>query len=343
MRPSARSCNLPLEYWVIAMKRRDFVFLFGSAAITPRAALAQATSGRPRLGYLSYATPLGERYRDQFLSGMRDLGYIEGQNFEMLYRFDDFQPGRTEQFAEELVELKPDVLVGGATKGAVALKKATDTIPIVIAALAEPVELGLIKSYARPGGNVTGIMPYVAGLPTKQLDLAREVVKGATRIGLLDDVIDPKARPQAEEIMAAGAKLNITVMSAAVRSRDDVVQAYELFSKQSAEVVVVEQSDILIAARQKIAEAAAAMKLPTVYGYHEHVEVGGLISYGVDLDWCFRRRAYYVDKILKGSKPAELPVEFPTTLEMWINLKAAKALGLTISPALLVQADKIIE
>jgi putative tryptophan/tyrosine transport system substrate-binding protein len=330
-----------------SMKRRDFVLLFGSAALTPRAAFAQATTNRrPRIAYFSYGakgSPLGEKYRAQFLSGMRDLGYVEGQDFEMLYRYADFQPDRLPQVAKELVELKPDVIVGGATIAAVVLKKETDTVPIVIGALADPVELGLIKSYARPGGNVTGIMPYVGGLPTKQLDLARELVKGATRIGLLDDPIDPKARPQAREIMAAGDKLNIKIIPAAVRSSDDVVQAYELFSREGAEVIVVEQSNMLIFASQQIAEAAAAAKLPTVYGYHEHVEAGGLISYGVDLDWCFRRLAYYVDKILKGAKPSELPVEFPTTLEMCINLEAANALGLTISPALLVQADKIIE
>jgi putative tryptophan/tyrosine transport system substrate-binding protein len=274
---------------------------------------------------------------------MRSLGYVDGQDFEMLYFFADFQPDRLPQLAKELVELKPEVIVGGATMSAVVLRRVTDTVPIVIAALAEPVELGLIKSYARPGGNVTGIMPYVEGLPTKQLDLARELVTGATRIGLLDDVTDPKARPQAKEIMANGAKLGIKIIPAAVRSPDDIVQAYELFSREGAEVVVVEQSNMLLAARQKIAEAAAAMKLPTVYGYHEHVEAGGLISYGVDLDWCFRREAYYVDRILKGVQPSELPVEFPTTLEMWVNLKTAKALGMTLSPALLAQADKIIE
>jgi putative ABC transport system substrate-binding protein len=268
---------------------------------------------------------------------------VEGQDFEMLYFFADFRPDRLPQLAKELVELKPEVIVGGATMSAVVLKQATDTVPIVIAALAEPVELGLITSYARPGGNVTGVMPYVEGLPTKQLDLARELVTGATRIGLLDDVTDPKARPQAKEIMANGAKLDIKIIPGAVRSPDDIVQAYELFSREGAEVVVVEQSNMLLATRQKIAEAAAAMKLPTVYGYHEHVEAGGLISYGVDLDWCFRREAYYVDRILKGVQPSELPVEFPTTLEMWVNLKTAKALGMTLSPALLAQADKIIE
>jgi putative ABC transport system substrate-binding protein len=233
--------------------------------------------------------------------------------------------------------------VAAAALEAVAATKATATIPIVVGALGDLVELGLITSYARPGGNVTGIMPYVAGLPTKQLELARELVPGATRIGLLDDVTDPKARPQSREIKAAGEKLEITIIPAEVRTAADIGRAYETFSTGGAEIVVVEQSNMLVSARQVVAEAAAAKKLPTLYGYHEHVEVGGLVSYGINLDWCYHRAAYYVDKILKGAKPANLPVEFPTTLELWINQKTAKALGLKIPPTLLVRADKIIE
>jgi putative tryptophan/tyrosine transport system substrate-binding protein len=230
-----------------------------------------------------------------------------------------------------------------ATLNAVALKKATDTLPIVVAALADPIELGLIKSYAHPGGNLTGIMPYVNGLPTKQLELARELVPGATRIGLLDDVTDPKARPQGQEIRAAGQKLDIKIISGEVHTAADIGQAYEIFSEADAQIVVVEQSSMLLVASQVIADAAAAKKLPTLYGYHEHVEAGGLVSYGVNLDWCFHRAAYFVDRILKGDKAGELPVEFPTTLDLWINLKTAKALGVKISPELLIRADKIIE
>jgi putative ABC transport system substrate-binding protein len=242
-----------------------------------------------------------------------------------------------------LVQLKPEVLVASAALNAVALKKATDTIPIIVAALADPIELGLIESYAHPGGNVTGIMPYVNGLPTKQLELARELVPGATRIGLLDDVTDPKARPQGREIRAAGEKLEIKVIPGEVRTAADIGQAYDTFSMGNAEIVVVEQSSMLVNASQVIAEAAAAKKLPTLYGYHEHVQAGGLMSYGVNLDWCFHRAAYFVDRILKGDKAADLPVEFPTTLELWINMKAAKALGLKIPLTVLVRADKIIE
>jgi putative tryptophan/tyrosine transport system substrate-binding protein len=295
------------------------------------------------LSFPSKDTPLNVKFLGQFLAGMDELGYADGQNFEILARFADFHADRLDQLAVELVQLKPDVLFGAASINAVALKNATDTIPIVIAALADPIELGLIKSYARPGGNVTGIMPYVAGLPTKQLELARELVPAATRVGLLDDVTDPKARPQSREIKAAGEKLGIKIIPAEVRTAADIDPAYETLSTSGAEIVVVEQSSMLVNASPVIAEAAAAKKLPTLYGYHEHVEAGGLISYGVNLDWCFHRAAYYVDRILKGANPADLPVEFPTTIELWINLKTAKALGLKIPPTVLVRADKIIE
>jgi putative ABC transport system substrate-binding protein len=156
-------------------------------------------------------------YIDQFLTAMRELGYVEGQDFDMTYAMADFHSDRLPQVAAEMVERGPDVIVAGAALEAVTVAKATATIPIVVGALADPVELGLIKSYARPGGNVTGIMPYVAGLPTKQLELARELVPGATRIGLLDDVTDPKARPQSREIKAAGEKLEINIIPAEVR------------------------------------------------------------------------------------------------------------------------------
>jgi ABC-type uncharacterized transport system substrate-binding protein len=283
------------------------------------------------------------KYLGQFLSGMRELGYVEGQDFEMLERFAESDADRMPQLALELVQLKPDVILAASSTQAVALKKATDTIPIVVGAVVDPIEQGLIKSYARPGENVTGIMPYVAGLPAKQLELARELVPGATRIGLLDDVTDLKAIPEGREIKAAGEKLEINIIPAEVRTAADIGRAYETFSTGRAEIVVVEHSAMLLNASSVIAEAAAAKKLPTLYGYHEHVEAGGLVSYGVNLDWCFHRAAYYVDRILKGTKPADLPVEFPTTLELWINQKTAKALGLQIPPTLLVRADKIIE
>ena len=325
------------------MRRRQFIALLGGVSAWPQAVLAQ-TKKRPLVGWLYYSrNDLAARYLGLVLDGMRELGLIEGRDFEMVYRSADGHVERLPEAAEELVQLNPDIIVASASIQAVAVKKATNTIPIVVPVLADAVALGLVGSDARPGGNVTGIAPYVKGLPAKQLELAREVVPGATRIGLVDDVDDPKAHPQRREIEAAGKELKIKIVLAEVRTASDIGSAYDALAAGGVEVVVVEQSTMLIVSRKQIAEAAAAKKLPTVYGYREHVEAGGLISYGVNLNSCFHRAAYYVDKILKGTKPGDLPVEFPTNIELVINRKAAKALGLEIPPTLLARADEVIE
>jgi putative ABC transport system substrate-binding protein len=274
---------------------------------------------------------------------MRELGYAEGRDFHMTYGMADFHRDRLPQVAAELVERGPDVIEAGATIEAVAAAKATRTIPIVVGVLADPVELGFATNDARPSGNVTGIMPYVTGLPSKQLELARELVPSATRIGLIDDVIDPKAHPQRQEIEATGRSLNIEIVPAEVRTAADIDRAYQALASAGVQAVVVEQSGMLVLASKPLAEAAASKRLPTIYGYREHVEAGGLISYGVNLEWCNHRAAYYVDKILKGAKPYDLPIEFPTNIELVINLKAAKALGLKIGPMLLTRADEMVE
>ena len=326
------------------MHRRRFITLLGgAAAVWPHAVLAQ-TKKRPLVGWLSYSqSDLAAGYLEQLLKRMRELGLIGGRDFDMVYRSAEADVERLPRAAEELVQLNPDIIVATATLQAVAAKKATNTIPIVVPVLADPVGLGFVASEARPSGNVTGIAPYVEGLPAKQLELAREVVPGATRIGLVDDVNDPKAHPQRREIEAAGKELEIKIVLAQVSTANDIGSAYDALAAAGVEVVVVEQSNMLIASRKQIAEAAAAKRLPTVYGYREHVEAGGLISYGVNLNSCFHRAAYYVDKILKGAKPGDLPVEFPTEIELVINLKTAKALGLTIPPRLLTRADEVIE
>jgi putative ABC transport system substrate-binding protein len=274
---------------------------------------------------------------------MRELGYVEGRDFDMTYGMADFHRDRLLQVAAELVERAPDVIEAGATIEAVAAAKATATIPIVVGVLADPVALGFTTSDARPTGNVTGIMPYVTGLPSKQLELARELVPGATRIGLIDDVIDPKAHLQRQEIEATGRSLKIQIVPAEVRTAADIDAAYQALGSAGVQAVVVEQSGMLVLASKPLAEAAASKRLPAVYGYREHVQAGGLISYGVNLEWCNHRAAYYVDKILKGAKPYDLPIEFPTNIELVINLKAAKALGLKIGPMVLIRADEVIE
>jgi putative tryptophan/tyrosine transport system substrate-binding protein len=328
---------------MLDMKRREFIMLLGGAAAWPQAVLAQ-TKKRPLVGWLSYGeSDVAAKYLGLLLKGMRELGHIEGRDFEMVYRSADFHVERLPKAAEELVQLNPDIIVAPATLQAVAAKNATDTIPIVVPVLADPVGLGFVASEARPGGNVTGIAPYVKGLPAKQVELAREVVPGATRIGLVDDVNDPKAHPQRREIEAAGKELEIKIVPTEVRSASDIRSAYDALAAAGVEVVVVEQSNMLIVSRKQIAEAAAAKKLPTIYGYREHVEAGGLISYGVNLNSCFHRAAYYVDKILKGTKPGDLPVEFPTNIELVINLKTARALNIDVPPTLLARADEVIE
>src|SRR5215813_522375 len=326
------------------MRRREFIGLLAAIAISPHAVLAQTTKKRPLVGWLSYGeSDVAARYLGLLLKGMRELGHIEGRDFEIVYRSANFRVEQLPKAAEELVQLNPDIIVAPATLQAVAVKKATDTIPIVVPVLADPIGLGFVASEARPGGNVTGIAPYVKGLPSKQLELAREVVPGATRIGLVDDVNDPKAHPQRREIEAAGKELDIKIVPAEVRTVGDIKSAYEALAAGGVEVVIVEQSSMLIISRKQIAEAAAAKELPTVYCCREHVEAGGLISYGVNLDSCFHRAAYYVDKILKGTKPRDLPVEFPTRIELVINLKTARALGLEVPPTLLARADEVIE
>jgi putative ABC transport system substrate-binding protein len=242
-----------------------------------------------------------------------------------------------------MVGLNPSVILAPASGPAVAARKATTKIPIVTPALADAEHLGLIASEARPGGNVTGISPYVAGLPAKQLEVAREVVPGAGSIGVLANSTDAKAPPQLQELKGSGQKLGISVVAAEADTPDDVDGAIRTLASQRIGVVIVLQSSMLLSERRRIAALVATARIPTVYGYREHVDVGGLISYGVDLRACFRRGAYFVDKILNGVAPGNLPVEFPTKLELVINLKAAKALDLTMPLSLLARADEVIE
>jgi putative tryptophan/tyrosine transport system substrate-binding protein len=329
------------------MKRRTFISVIGGAAAAwPFAVRGQVPRKRPLIGRLSSGSrdlPMIAKFIDQFLLGMRELGDVEGRDFDITYAEAHFHTDQLPRVTAELVKLAPDVILTAATIEAVAAAKATATIPIVVAVLADPVALGLTTSDARPTGNVTGIMPYVKGLPSKQLELARELVPGATRIGLIDDVTDPKAHPQRQEIEATGRSLEIEIVPAEVRTAADIDAAYQDLALAGVQAVVVEQSNMLVNSSKPIAQAAALRKLPTVYGYRQHVDAGGLVSYGVNLEWCNHRAAYYVDKILKGAKPSDLPIEFPTNLELVINRKTAKALGLAVPSSLLVRADEVIE
>ena len=326
------------------MERRDLLIL-GSAVVTwPFTARAQLSGGRSLITWLAGATEWNaSKYIGFLKEGLQELGYAEGRNFDFGARYADGYVERLPALAEELARLKPAVIVAGAVDAAVAARKVTTTIPIVSAALADAVHLGLVASYAHPGSNVTGITPYVEGLPAKQLELAREVVPGATKIGLLGNMNDPKAPPQRQELEGAAGTLGVKVVVPEVRTPEDLAGAIQALASERVDVVIILQTTMMISERRQIGPLLAAARLPTVYGYREHVDDGGLISYGVDLRWCWHHVATYVQKILNGAAPGDLPVEFPTKLEMVVNLNAAKALGLTIPPLILANADELIE
>ena len=311
--------------------------------VVPLAARAQHPSARPLIAVLNaWRQENPPRLLGLFQEGLREWGYIDGQNIDIVARFADGYIERLPALAEELVQLKPAIIVATSTDTAVAASKVTATIPIVAPVLADPVHLGLAASYARPGGNVTGIMPYVAGLPGKQLELAREVVPSAGTVGLLGNMNDPKAPPQRQELEEGGRTVGVKVVVPEVRVPEDLDGAIQVLVRERSDVVIVLQTTLNFFERRHIASLMAAHRLPAIYGYREHVDAGGLISYGVDVGWCFRHAATFVHKILHDTAPGDLPVEFPTRLEMVVNLKAAKELGLPISPTLLFKADEVI-
>jgi putative ABC transport system substrate-binding protein len=330
----------------VRIGRRKFLGALGAAVVAwPVEAWSQVSAGKqPLVAWLSGSeSKMAGAFADDFLDGMRSFGYVDGRSFDFVPRYAEGFQDRLTALAQEIVALKPAVIVAAAVNAAVPARAATSAIPIVCPALAAAVHLGLIASEARPGGNVTGIEPYVAGLPAKQMEIAREVAPRARRIGLLTNLHDPKAPPQRKELAEAAKALEMTVAEADVNDPTEIERAMETLASSQVDVVIVLQTGLLLSVGRQIAEFAATKRLPTVYGYREHVLDGGLISYGVDLRWCYRRAAYFVDKILHGTTPGELPVEFPTKMMLSINLKTAKALGTTVPPALLGVADEVIE
>jgi putative tryptophan/tyrosine transport system substrate-binding protein len=327
------------------MRRRDFVAVLASIpAAWPVGLHAAPGSNRPLIAWFSGLSEESAAVNvGAFREGLRELGYNEGVNIEVVYRFGGGYEERLPAIAEELVRLKPAVIVASGVNAAVAATKVTSTIPIVCPFLADAVRLGLVASFAHPGGNVTGITPYVEGLPGKQMEFAREIAPGANKVGLLGNMNDPKAPPQRYELEDAARSLEVNVVAPEIQSPEDLVGAVETLARERVDVVIVLQTTMLLSERRQIAALMAAKRLPAVYGYREHVDDGGLISYGVDIRWCSRQSATYVHKILNGTAPGDLPVEFPTRLFLVVNLKTAKALGLTISPRLVALADEVIE
>jgi putative ABC transport system substrate-binding protein len=320
--------------------RREFIMLLGAAA-WPATLVAQVPTRRPLIAFMAVASPEASAPMvSAFLQGLRELGYRDGHEFDIAYRFADGDVAKLPRLAEELVRLKPDVIYA---INATPAKLATSTIPIVSPVLNDPVRLGLVASYAHPGGNVTGIMSSLDGLPGKQVELARELIPGLVRLGMLVNVSSALSLPQRQNVELAARASKVELAPFEVRGPDDLDSAFQALARENAEALIVLGDTMFFSYRQRIAALAVAAKLPTIFGFRDHVDAGGLISYGVNIGANHRRAAAYVVEILKGAKPSNLPVEFPTKLELIINLKTAKALGLNIPPTLLARADEVIE
>jgi putative ABC transport system substrate-binding protein len=299
-----------------------------------------------RIGYLSGVDPARESARaEAFRLALRELGYVEGQNIAIEYRYAEGKRDRFSELAAELVRLKVDIIVGPSGSAPIrAAKNATKTIPIVMMSLAaDPVEAGFVESLARPGGNVTGLTTLSRELGGKRLELLKEAVPKLARVAVLYDAAAPSTAQVKEDLLVAARALGLTVRFWEVRAADGFEQVFVALSKQRPEGLYVPPGPLMAANEKRIAGFALKNRLPSVYANNEAVDAGGLMYYGADLAASYRRAAYYVDRILKGAKPADLPVEQPTKFELVINLKTAKQIGLTIPQSLLYRADKVIK
>jgi putative ABC transport system substrate-binding protein len=306
-------------------------------------AQAQQPTKVLRIGYLNAASLSVTAARaEAFRQGLRELGYVEGKNIVIEWRFAEGKLDRLDEFAAEFVRLKVDVIVAGAPSSTRAAKKATSTIPIVMAFDNDPVGNGFVASLARPGGNITGLSALHPEISGKQLELLKEIVPRLSHVAVLKSPTLPGHVRVLKEMELAAGTLKVKLQYLDVRGPKDIETAFREARKARADAVVVLASPILESARTQVADFAAKSRLPAIYHVPEFVEVGGLTSYGVSFIDLYRRAATYVDKILKGAKPADLPVEQPTKFELVINLKTAKQIGLTIPPNVLARADKVI-
>jgi putative ABC transport system substrate-binding protein len=334
------------------MRRRDFITgIAGSAAVWPLAARAQQSIGQagkmPRLGLLMPGPSAhSAAILEPFYRGLQELGYVEGRNLALERRDGEWRSVRLSELAAELVALKVDAIVAWSTPAARAAKQATNTIPIIAAVMADPVEDELVASLARPGGNITGTTFLGPELVAKRLQLLGEVVPGLFRVAALWHPHAYGERTMAgvlREIEGAARSLGMQLQLAPASEPDEFTSAFSAMTKERAQAFIVMPSPMLFGEHKRIVKLAADNRLPAMYQAREFVDAGGLMSYGVNLPDLFRRTATYVDKILKGAKPAELPVEQPTTFEMVVNLKTARELGLTITREFLLIADDVIE
>jgi ABC-type uncharacterized transport system substrate-binding protein len=326
------------------MKRREFITLIsGTAAAWPLAARAQLSGKLPTIGFLGAATQQAvSHWVIAFERRLRELGWSEGRTVAIEYRWAEGRSDRLAEIAAEFVRLKVDVIVTYATAPTLAAKQATSTIPIVFATAGDPVGTGLVASLPRPGGNITGLSNQQADLASKRLELFREIEPTFRMLTIIGNVNAPASLLEMKEVETAAGALGLEVHTIEIRKPEEISAVFAMLRDRAGPLYVV-GDPLIFSNRVRISTLAVGARVPTMYNFREYVQAGGLMSYGPNFPDLFRRAADYVDKILRGSKPADIPVEQPTKFDLVINLTTARALGLTIPPTLLARADEVIE
>jgi putative tryptophan/tyrosine transport system substrate-binding protein len=327
---------------MLDLRRREFITLLGGAAAWPLVAAAQQVGKLPTIGYLGTAgASAWAPWTAAFVQRLHELGWIDGRTVAIQYRWAEGRAERSAEMAAELVRLKVDVLVTGGN-AALAAKQASSVVPIVFALVDDPVATGLVASLARPGGNITGLSIQATDLASKRLELLREVVPDLRRLAIMANVELSSAALEMGQVQAAARMVGLDPVALEIRRAEDIAPAFESL-KDRADALYVAGDALVITHRVRINTLALVARLPTIYVVREYVEAGGLMSYGPNFPDLFRRAADIVDKILRGAKPGELPVEQPTKFDLVINLTTAKALGLTVPESFLLRADEVIE
>jgi putative tryptophan/tyrosine transport system substrate-binding protein len=328
---------------MLNMNRRDFITLLGGAVAWPLAARAQQAGKVPTMGLLGANNAAAQSpWTAAFLQRLRELGWIEGRNLAVEYRWAEGRDQRAAELAAELVRRKVDIIVVNGTPQILAAKEATSTIPVVFVGAGDPLGTDLVASLARPGGNLTGLSLQQTDTSTKRLELLREVVPGLRRLAILAHVGSPNAVLEMDEIQRTAGALSVEVVALKIRQAAEIAPAVETI-KGRVDALYVASAPLLTTNRVRINTLALAARLPTMHSFREWVEAAGLMSYGPNFPDLFRRAADLVDKILRGAKPADIPVEQPTKFDLVINMTTAKALGLDVPPTLLARADEVIE
>ena len=329
------------------MRRREFITLLGGAvAAWPLVARAQQRERMRRIGVLLPGAPDDAEYQSwigAFLQGLAQLGWITGRNIRIETRWSKFDAENVRKYAAELVALQPDVILATGTSTVGPLLRLTRTVPIVFPIAADPVAAGLVESLARPGGNATGFMSFEIGISAKWLELLKEIAPGVKRAAVLRTIATAAGPGQFGVIQAVAPSLGVDLRPIDTQDAGEIERALVVFASQPNGGLIAATGGGVLNHRELIVALAARHRLPAVYAYRSHVMIGGLMSYGLDNLDQYRRAAGYVDRILKGEKPADLPVQAPTKYELVINLKTAKTLGLTVPPTLLARADEVIE